>query len=256
MAINSLILVVFALLARQAYADCVFHSRILGDQGVQCYEFDFSTISTDPTVYTLHDSYPDTYLVSAPCRTVPLPQQQCKNTSCPVLIPSSMYQLYSQNNGCIACGGADYSGIAPLDPLHPENGVKILYQGGNACPGSESPREMAYLMVCNASAPENIGPEPLVNQGSTDGYTVTWQSPHACGKLVSPSLCPAPALPLPTQPQLDWQRLEIGVIIHYNIATSAGSQGCGDLSSPPKKEIFQPTADNFTVGCCCETVAG
>lgn len=33
-------------------------------------------------------------------------------------------------------------------------------------------------------------------------------------------------IPLPTEPQLVWQEREIGVIIHFNMATADGTEGC------------------------------
>jgi alpha-L-fucosidase len=46
------------------------------------------------------------------------------------------------------------------------------------------------------------------------------------------------ALPLPSAEQLAWQADEIGVIIHFNMATMVGSQGC--QSAPPDIANFKP----------------
>jgi alpha-L-fucosidase len=49
------------------------------------------------------------------------------------------------------------------------------------------------------------------------------------------------AVPLPTAAQLQWQHDEIGVIIHYNMATGKG-QGCGiGTSNHPLAAQFQPS---------------
>lgn len=70
-------------------------------------------------------------------------------------------------------------------------------------------------------------------------------------------------MPQPTQPQLEYVMMfriisstltlhcsyqddEIGVIIHYNMATQAGSQGCSSSASPPDIKTFAAPADNIT----------
>jgi alpha-L-fucosidase len=57
---------------------------------------------------------------------------------------------------------------------------------------------------------------------------------------VSAASATVPVVPLPTASQLQWQQYEIGVIIHYNMATGKG-QGCGigGAGSPPASS-FEP----------------
>ena len=49
------------------------------------------------------------------------------------------------------------------------------------------------------------------------------------------------ALPDPTQDLVDWQADEIGVIIHFNMATMAGTQGCGGPADPPPLSKWNAT---------------
>lgn len=219
---------------------------VFSEQGKACFEYDLTSLASDPTIYTRKDSYPDTYLVSAPCRTIPLPQPACKNTSCPVLMSSSLYQLYPSNSGCISCGDPTTATPSLLDASDLQAGLKLKYTGGNVCPGVSSPREMAFYLVCNQSAPADLGPEQLILTGTADEYVVVWQTPYACPRSVPATACPAPAVPKPTAPQLQWQKLEIGVIIHFNMATMAHSQGCSGTQAPPPASSFNPTAPNFT----------
>ena len=61
------------------------------------------------------------------------------------------------------------------------------------------------------------------------------------------------AVPVPTAAQLQWQRDEIGVIIHYNMATGK-SQGCGiGGSSSPAASTFRP-APTFDASEWMETI--
>lgn len=51
--------------------------------------------------------------------------------------------------------------------------------------------------------------------------------------------------PVPTDSQLRWHEREIGVIIHFNMATLNGSQGC-DVSTVPSISQFNPTKLNVS----------
>ena len=48
--------------------------------------------------------------------------------------------------------------------------------------------------------------------------------------------------PRPTASQLMWSRAEVGAMFTYNLATSAGTQGCNDGKNPPAPHLFKPTA--------------
>ena len=52
------------------------------------------------------------------------------------------------------------------------------------------------------------------------------------------------ALAKPTAPQLQWQEAEIGVIIHFNMATMANSQGCSQSSAPPDVSLWNASQLN------------
>ena len=50
---------------------------------------------------------------------------------------------------------------------------------------------------------------------------------------------------LPTKEQLDWQDQEIGVLIHFNIATYISIDGCNNVPTlVPDQQIFDPTLIN------------
>lgn len=53
-------------------------------------------------------------------------------------------------------------------------------------------------------------------------------------------------IPLPSASQLEWQNYELGVIIHFDIATSMQYQGCwaGDHYVVPPPSVFNPTLLN------------
>src|SRR4051812_32152144 len=50
-------------------------------------------------------------------------------------------------------------------------------------------------------------------------------------------------IPLPTPQQLAWHESEFAVFIHFNMATAAGTQGCGcDRQAPPSVDLWNPSA--------------
>ncbi len=190
---------------------CVFNLPVYTSPSPACFQYDLRPLARDTTIYTRQDSYPDSYLVSAPCSVVPLPQANCKNLSCPVLMPSPLYQLYPQNGGCIACGAANTITATLLDSSNPSAGVKVGYSGGNTCPGVSSPRTMAYWLKCNQSAPVDSVPSSEILTNTEDGYVVVWETRFACPTQVAPDSCPVVPQPTPTPAQLRWQQLEIGI---------------------------------------------
>lgn len=65
-------------------------------------------------------------------------------------------------------------------------------------------------------------------------YKVTWDGAEGCATAASGSACPTP-LPLakPTAAQLAWQEMEVGALIHFNMATYG--------SCHPDPSAFNPT---------------
>lgn len=66
--------------------------------------------------------------------------------------------------------------------------------------------------------------------------------------------------PQPTSPQLAWQLNDTGCIVHYNMATAAGTQGCrsdtGD-AVPPPLSAWRPTAlDTDAWANTCKAMGG
>eukprot|EP00730_Choanoeca_flexa_P013674 TRINITY_DN5578_c0_g1_i1.p1 TRINITY_DN5578_c0_g1~~TRINITY_DN5578_c0_g1_i1.p1 ORF type:complete len:595 (+),score=124.83 TRINITY_DN5578_c0_g1_i1:96-1880(+) len=211
---------------------CIINSR---HPEFGCMQYDLTDLAEGP--FKLQDFYPDRYVAMAPCQSVPdSAVPTCVNKSCPAMIPTPMYQLY-QEDGCISCGDIRSQSSSATD-----TGLLIEYTHGDACPATNG-RQMAYNMICNTSVPASNPPEPLVQPGTAHGYEITWHTPLACGKTVPDDMCPP--LPKPSKPQLNWQRDEIGVIIHYNMATQAGTQGC-QLASPPDLKTFSMPASNAT----------
>jgi hypothetical protein len=102
----------------------------------------------------------------------------CVNSSCPVMLPTPLYQLY-QSTGCIACG--DVRSVTTCVPLvllglhtqpavcggvplpvpgraaycshslpNQQEGIAIVYSDGDACPSTDG-RSMVFHMICNRS---------------------------------------------------------------------------------------------------------
>ena len=61
--------------------------------------------------------------------------------------------------------------------------------------------------------------------------------------LCARALPPPPPItpPIPTQSILNWLSQPVGCFVHFNMATAAGSQGCGG-GAPPPIDIWAPTA--------------
>ena len=68
--------------------------------------------------------------------------------------------------------------------------------------------------------------------------------PGLCVGLYVPPPPPPPAPPaVGTPDQLAWARGEIACFVHYNMATAAGSQGCGGCGGPPPDiALWNPSA--------------
>lgn len=83
-----------------------------------------------------------------------------------------------------------------------------------------------YRGVCDTSAPVANGPDTTVVEAPRCTYNINWTHPAFCPTVKAGSCPDGPgSLPVPTGPQLAWQRLEIGGLTHFNMATFSGRDG-------------------------------
>jgi hypothetical protein len=124
---------------------------------------------------------------------------------------------------------------ALLDPTNASAGLTIYYGGGVGGSGCNV-RGTLYKMVCDPTAAVDAGPTRVVEHTPSNcDVTIEWPTRAAC--VVAPSNgCPAP--PKPTADQLVYHRMEVGALISFNMATAAGSQGCGPGAYPPVRCAF------------------
>lgn len=97
------------------------------------------------TVYRMNDSFPDNYLVTAPCNDVVTPSGAVCNSSA-VQGPSSSCGL--------PLGALALNSTAPLP--NGEDGMRITMQGG------VGGRALVYDMICDKTLPVTAGPTGLV----------------------------------------------------------------------------------------------
>ena len=115
---------------------------------------------------------------------------------------------------------------AALDPAQSSMGVTVTFGGG------DDGRELTHKVRCKAGAPlKAVG---LV----TLPYTVHWEGDVGCGTPSSGCL-PAPAPAIPTAEQLRWQDMEIGALIHFNMATTGGCSKNASAFNPTKLDTDQ-----------------
>ena len=173
------------------------------------------------TVFRMNDSYPDAYVVAAPCVDVQLGGVTCSSsavqsphgTSCGLELGA-----LAQNSSSALPSGKD--------------GMRITMTGGSGG------RTLVYDMICDETAPPTVGPIGLVgthvagfpNPALT--YLITWPTPHACAshrpELLGSGKCGAASVPVPTANQLRYQTGEIVALTHFNMASFIrnGDPGC------------------------------
>ena len=169
----------------------------------------------------MNDSYPDAYVVAAPCVDVQLGVVTCSSsavqsphgTSCGLELGA-----LAQNSSSALPSGKD--------------GMRITMTGGSGG------RTLVYDMICDETAPPTVGPIGLVsthvagfpNPALT--YLITWPTPHACAshrpELLGSGKCGAASVPVPTANQLRYQTGEIVALTHFNMASFIrnGDPGC------------------------------
>jgi hypothetical protein len=167
--------------------------------------------------------YPEPYLIAPPFREADV--RNC--SACPAGSSASGYQFAPGQfctARCIALGKpTELVAIAPLDHRHPSQGVSVTFGGG------DGGREMTYNVRCKPGT----SLAPAATQPSLLHYVVEFEGDAGCGKTLT-SGCPAPPpLAKPTPAQLAWSDMEIGALIHFNMATT------GSCSTDPS--TFNPT---------------
>lgn len=182
-----------------------------------------------------NSSWPDRYLITSPCATLPQQAALCgaPHTGGYSGKPAPAVQLWN-GTSCLVLGVPppatyDWSGASALPGG--EVGVSLSLTGGDqvSCAGG---RRIRYDLVCDATAPPDNGPDDGVGVPAGCEYVVRWRSPLACPATRTGSACaappPLPAAPLPTAAQAKYQRHEIMALIHFNMATFAkdGDPGC------------------------------
>ena len=208
-----------------AMAQVKSHCQFAIPQATGCVGYDLCPAGSAVAAgFQLNDSYPEPYLIAPPFR-----QADVSNCSaCPSSGHASGYQFapgHFCTARCIALGLPTQLAAPPqpLDSAHPSQGVSLTFGGG------DGGREMTYNVRCKSGAPL----APAAAQPSLLKYVVEFEGHAGCGKKLT-SGCPAPPpLAKPTPEQLAWSDMEIGALIHFNMATTG--------SCSPDPSTFNPT---------------
>lgn len=111
-------------------------------------------------------------------------------------------------------------------------------QGG---PGYENADSWVGVYAC--STPTPFDSVFAVNYPAPGLLAANMTSPNnrtfsdLCVRATNP-----PPPPIGTPPQIAWQKSRMACFIHWNMASAAGTQGCGGGSVPPPISIWHPTA--------------
>ena len=170
-----------------------------------------------------------------------------RDTSCPAFMYAGV---------CWCLGNSSRPPVvALLDPANASAGVSLYYGGGvggsNCAPGARGTR---YRMVCDPTTAPGAGPSTVDEKIPANcDITINWPSAAACDAVPSPQGCPAP--PLPTADQLMYHRMEVGALITWNMATAAGSQGCGPGVYPPAATFNDHVPEKANTDQWCAAIA-
>ena len=148
-------------------------------------------------------------------------------------VPGAANQLWSWNT----------SSSWPLTFTNPS-----MWKGGCALwnvqggPGYELP--LSYVGVYACSSPTPFDSVFALGDPFPGVIAATTTSP---GNSTFSDLCMQAVNPMPppigTPDIIEWQETEMACFYHYNMATAAGSQGCGGCSqAPPNISIWNPSA--------------
>lgn len=90
-------------------------------------------------------------------------------------------------------------------------------------------------MLLSLTTAASINGPRLIERDTTSTYKPPYRISPYDGSIIA----------LPTREQLDFQDKEIGMLIHFNIATYLNIDGCNDVPSlVPDQSIFDPTLLN------------
>jgi hypothetical protein len=211
---------------------------VVGATGCAAYNF-CGGVSSSANTFQLNDSYPEPYLVAPPFSKAVGPGGVCKACSAKQT-GANAYQFMPGSRVCTArCISLGFPGKllshVPLDMAVPHKGISLTFGGGDAG------RNIIHEVACKAGAP--LKPVGQVTVARTDQYTVQWVGDVGCGE---PSACPAePPLATPTAAQLRWMEMEIGALVHFNMATTGGCSKNAAAFNPTKLDTDQ-WAEAFT----------
>eukprot|EP01047_Picozoa_sp_COSAG01_P003255 COSAG01_NODE_95_length_26957_cov_48.328617_2_plen_361_part_00 len=153
---------------------------------------------------------------------------------------------------CYCLGNSSTPEVALIDPANASVGVSLYY--GRGCAGSGcAARGTRYKMVCDPTAPASAGPTSIDEHTPANcDITINWPSVEACDAVPSTG-CPAP--PRPTPDQLIYHSMEAGALISFNMATAAGSQGCGPGTYPPAFTFNEQVPPRANTDQWCAAIA-
>ena len=221
--------------------------------GGSCAGYSFCGQGADAT-FTMSDSYTEPYLIAPPFAKAVGPGGKCAACA-PAQAGANGYQFMTGGAVCAArciplAFPTAFLSARPLSAADPMGGVVVSFGGGTGG------RKLIHEVKCKAGAP--LRPIGLVatRDPAAGSYTVHWEGNAGCGK---PALC-AP-LARPTAAQLRWQELEIGALIHFNMATYAPGGTFPGAQCSPDPDTFNPAqldtdqwARAFTSFGCREAV--
>ena len=209
-----------------------------------CIGYSFCTLVDNAPSFVLNDSYPEPYLVAPPFAEAIGPGgtcAACPGGTCAACSTSQAgangYQFRSGSPVCAArcialAFPSRFEAAQLLESEHPTEGVAITFGGG------ADGRQLIHKVKCRADAP--LRPIGLVIDEHGKGvYVVHWEGAAGCGHAVS-SCAPPPSLPRPSAAQLRWQELEIGALIHFNMATYAPGGTRPGAQCSPDPDTFDP----------------
>jgi len=199
-----------------------------------CVDFDLCGMSKLAPV-VLNDSYPEPYLVAPPLSgahsAIAFGGALAAHKGCTAAMTgANAYQFEPVGSPprCIALTSAKPTPTVQLIvPGDAKGGVKVTYGGG------VGGRDMIHVIKCAPGKPL----APVAMSGSP--YTATWEGDAGCGKPSSSSCPEAPPLAKPTAKQMDWQEMEIGALIHFNMMTTGSCNVDPSAFNPTKLDTDQ-----------------
>eukprot|EP00039_Didymoeca_costata_P003983 m.70841 g.70841 ORF g.70841 m.70841 type:complete len:699 (+) comp12173_c0_seq1:61-2157(+) len=198
--------------------------------------------------FAIHDSFPMPYFVTAPCHNLTAQQTNC--TSFNNGDDASPVFAYSQGI-CYALGHLSDVQISPLDMTNASAGVLVTYGNG------VGDRAVQYVLSCDESVSPTAGPTHAIGDlgGDLTLYQIIWPTPHACNPVKLPAAACSGSIPKPTPDQLLFQEMELGALICYNMATTAGLQGCHPHTLPASSVFTNAAPKKPDTDQWCKAIA-